>query len=234
MKRGAGTVLALLLSLPAFAEQPLALPPPDDPGFRLGVVTWGEASFAGQADQLTYGGRVSTDGPVANPWGRPLRLSVRLDITSTPGEAFDPADVTTFGRSAEARVGMTYRIASASYGGQAITTAVYAEGGFVTSMADQVLDRYLRQLGLGLEFAVAMGEQAARLRVGYARDERGGYIGAGQIALAGEVPLGGKGLVLGGDALLGTSRATVSRQADIFRVWVGLDVSRLWAVIAGS
>lgn len=230
-RRLALAALLILVAIPASAEQP---------GFRLGVVTWAEANYSGEANSIAGGGRIVADGPVANLHSRPLRVNVRLDLSSTPDAAFDLADLSTYGRTAEARVGFTYRLWRDDHdaGEQSVSTSLYAEGGFITALRDEpVRDRYHRLMELGAQFDVRMTKadhQAALLRIGYARDESAGYVGIGQIALAGEVPIGGKGLLFGGRALLNLSRASVSPQRDRFQVFVGLDVSRLYRVIAGD
>jgi hypothetical protein len=211
------------------AEKAPPLPPSPPEPFRLGMLMWGEAAFTGEADKQAVGGRLYTDGPIAGARSdHPLRLTVQLDITSVPGETFSLTDVATFGRGADLGVGIAWTWARTEVGDQVFTTSPYVRGGFVTSFADEVLDRYLRRVEAGVEFAVALSpDQRARFRVGYCRDERS-YIGTGQLCLAGEVPIGSKGVVFGGDALVNLSRATVSPQADIFRLYGGVDVTRMW------
>lgn len=237
-RRIAATLLLAIMAActlsPAFAEQPL--PPaaaPLEPGFRLQLATWGEANASGGSEEVTYGGRLAAEGPLANAWRRPLRIYVSLDVGAAPGETFDPSDVGTWARAADVTVGTAYRLARRTVEKQRISTGLYFEGGFTTALEGEVLDRYKRQMGLGLVFAVALdANRSAFLRVGYTRDELQGYIGAGGIRVVGQVPIGDKGVLLGGEALVNLSRATQTQQHDQFRLWAGVDLSRLYGVIA--
>jgi hypothetical protein len=221
------------------------LPPPpvaaasleqeQEPGLFLGLQAWSLAGFSGTAEErFTYGGRMLADGPVANPFGKPLRMFARLDLSTLPGRVFNIADVETFGRSAEFRGGIYQRLAQSRHPeGQRVTTSAVAWGGFATIRDDRIADRYLRSVGVGVRLAEE--SVGAELIVGWCRDEAAGYIGAGSVCVSGSAPMiGTRGaLVLGGNAVLNLSRASVTPQRDILRVWVGVSIGDVVSAIQG-
>jgi hypothetical protein len=209
-------------------EAPPVLPPtpaPSEPGLRLGLQAWSLAGFSGAADErVTYGGRISADGPVAHAWRAPVRMFAVLDLSALPGQALNLTSVESFGRSAEFRGGLYVRLAESWPAAQHITTSIVGWGGFATMMDGEFLDRYLRSGGIGLRLAEEVG--GAELVLAWCRDEAAGYIGAGQVCVSGSVPIAGtKGaMVLGGNAVLNLSRASVTPQRDRFVVFAGVSV----------
>lgn len=214
------------------SEEPVPVP---ERGLTLGFQTWGVAGFSGEAeDRFTYGGRLSADGPVANPWSRPLRMFARLDLTTQPGTTATFTNIEEFARSAEFVGGTYYRLADNRSGGQHITTSFVAWAGFATLRDGEVADRYTRKIGFGIRLAEETS--GAEVTVSYCRDEAAGYVGAGQVCVTGSVPLVfTKGImVMGGDAVLNMSRATVSPQRDIFRLMIGVAVDQVVALVRGN
>lgn len=211
--------------IPVAVPTPVPIPLPSPEPLRLGLQAWSLAGFSGKAaDRFTYGGRIFADGPVANTWGRPLRMFARLDISALPGQSVSFTNVETFGRSAEFRGGIYLALAESRPVGQHITTSLIGWGGFATIRDDDISDRYLRSGGVGLRLAEEIG--GSEITVAWCRDEAAGYIGAGQICVGGFVPIGAtKGaMVVGGNAVLNLSRASVTPQRDIFRFFVGVSV----------
>lgn len=207
------------------APPPALVPLEPERGLRLGLQAWSLAGFSGAAEErLTYGGRILADGPVAHAWRAPVRMFARLDLSALPGQALNFASVESFGRSAEFRGGLYVRLAEARPEDQHITTSVVGWAGFATLTEGEFLDRYKRSFGLGVRLAEETG--GAELVVGYCRDEAAGFIGFGQVCVGGSVPMAGTSgaIVLGGNAVLNLSRASVSPQRDIFRVFVGVSV----------
>lgn len=233
LSRATLLALALLLALPAGPAIAQDTAPPAEPvrGVSIEATTWSMVGFTADANRMTLGGRFAVDGPIANPWGHPARLYVGLDIAAVPGQAFDLASVETWGRSAELRLGTSLRIARATAGEQAITTSLYLQAGFATAIGDELLDRYLRHVQAGVLFEGG----GASLRLGYCRAEAAGYIGLGQVCVAGQAPIpGSHGIaVLGGDAAVNLSRAVITPQRDIFRVYIGVSLDQGWQVIQG-
>lgn len=228
----------LFLPLPVLqAEEPLSTFPMGEEatrGVSFDIVGRSEALFSGDANKLTYGGRISVDGPIANPWSRPFRLRIDLALSSTPGQSFQLSDLETYGRTARLSFGTTLQLARPLFAeNQKITTALYAGAGFTTALEDKLLDRYLRRMELSLEFRVVPADPtkkgAAFFRIGYCRDEVAGYIGVGQACIAGEVPITGTGgvLIFGGESLLNMSRATTSRQRDSLAFYLGVMLDAL-------
>lgn len=196
-------------------------------GVRLELLGTATAGLTGDDQQMIYGGRLAVDGPVAGAL-RQLRIGVELDLSGVAGETPSLADASTWGRGVRVRSGLRYTLARRDDG---ISTSAYLSGGFLTAIGDEVLDRYLREFSLGVEFAVdaSDGVPGARLRLGYCRSEEAGYIGAGQVCLSGHVPLGFTrgALVLGGDATLNLSRAVVTPQRDVLRLYVGASLPEI-------
>lgn len=219
--------------VPEEPVQRLAAPPPIipepepvEPGLRLQMLTWGEAGLSGEAEtSYVFGGRIRADGPIANTFHQPLRMFAALDISAEPGQQLSLASVETFGRSAELRAGMYLRLAESRPVGQHITTSLLAYGGFATMLNGQYLDRYRRSGGIGIRLAEEVG--GSEIVVSWCRDESAGWIGpVGQLCVAGAVPIAGTNgaLLLGGQAVLNLSRATVSQQRDTLTLWVAASV----------
>lgn len=209
--------------------------PPDEPGLRLGLQAWSLAGFSGTAEErVTWGGRLLVDGPLAHHGRGAVRIFARLDFSALPGEtAVSFVSVESFGRSAEMTGGAYVRLAERFPKGQHITTNAIVWGGFATMREGEFLDRYLRSGGVGLRLAEE--ESGAEISVSYCRVEAAGYIGAGQVCIGGSASLPGTNgaLVMGGDAVLNMSRATVSPQRDIFRLWLGASVGDIVAAVRG-
>lgn len=209
----------------AFKECPK--PPPaaavvrEPAPFRLAVRALSMAGFSGEAERrVTYAGRVLADGPLANTWGKPARVFVDLDISALPGQTFN-LGAEAFGRTAELRAGTYLTLAERWVGEQRITTSIVGWAGFATAIEGELRDRYMRSVGIGVRLAEET--TGARIIVGWTRNEAAGYQGAGQVAVIGEAPIAGTNgaLVIGGDALLGLSRASVTAQRDVLRLYMG-------------
>ena len=203
-------------------------PAPPEP-FRMSLQGWTLAGFSGEADsEFTYGGRIEVDGPIATFWTtKTFRMFGRLDLGTLPGETTSFSSVDTFSQSATFRGGAYLQLAESFPTNQRITTSVIGWAGFATMFADEVLDRYLRSFGIGVRLAEEVS--GANITLSYCRDEAGGYIGVGQICVGGSVPIIGtdRTLILGGNALLNLSRATVSQQRDTFTLYLGVDVGEI-------
>lgn len=216
------------LPAPAFELEP----EPDEAGLRVALEAWTLVGFSGAAgERVTYGGRLAADGPVALRGTGAVRMFAVLDLTAQPGEVLSFTDVETIGRAAEFRAGAYVRLAERRPPGQHVTTSVVAWGGFATVLEDVIADRYLRSGGLGVRLAEEVG--GAYIMAGWCRDEAAGYIGLGQVCVRGSVPVAGtKGtVVVGGQAVLNLSRATVTPQRDRFELHVGASIGDIVAAV---
>jgi hypothetical protein len=215
----------LFVPLSTYGQESV-VPPEPIRGFSFHITGWGEALLADQENEVTYGGRLLVDGPLANPWQHPLRLRIDLKLSATPGRDLNFTDLTTFGRTATANFGTTFHLSALDVGDQHISTSLYSGIGFTTALEDSLLEEFLRRFELGFEFRVDAADfEPAFFRISYCRDKVAGYIGLGQLCLAGELPVAnarGVSVLFGGEALLNMSKAVTTPQRDLLRFYVGL------------
>lgn len=189
-------------------------------GVRVSVQAWEQAAIGVDYDMsIVPGGRILVDGPLAIGGKALFRIYARTDITSLPGQSFDPAAPATFGRSASFVPGAYRQIGKVTVEAQKITTAIVAECGFATALKGEVLPRFARYCGGGLRF-----------------DERtsGAYLsgitayrdGSWEVRVSGSIPLKGiakDAISFGGEAILQFAPGV----PDVFFIKTAVDIPGL-------
>jgi hypothetical protein len=236
--------------VPAAAPAPAPTPLPDlvaranARSFRVQTELGAMVTMTGESGtDVTPTFSVDVDGPLAlgsrKSWGR---LGARLGLSSSPGEAFNAADVRTY-RAVD--VGLSLGRIIGVLGD--VSTMVLVEGTFSTrlkgSSEPPPRDRLVRSAGVGLRFMASRSNASLTAEVGY--DEATASCAADVVCtglhsgpaflLYGQVPIIRGAVLFGGDVSLSTGqRVPWVKRRDIERITVVVDPVAMVNVIRGQ
>lgn len=186
---------------------------------------------------------VDVDGPLAlgsrKSWGR---VGARLALSSSPGEAFNAADVSTY-RAVD--VGLSLGRVIGVIGD--VSTTVLIEGMFSTRLKGTTQpaprDRLVRSAGIGLRFAASRSSASLTTEVGYDEATAScdvtvvctGVRSGLAFLIYGQVPIIRGAVLFGGDVSLSSGqRVPWVRRRDIERITVTVDPVAMVNVIRGQ
>jgi hypothetical protein len=235
---------APLLATPAPSPSPDLVARANARSFRVQTELGAMVSMTGESGtDVTPTFTVDADGPLAlgsrKSWGR---LGARLGLSSSPGEAFNAADVRTY-RAVD--VGLSLGRVIGVLGD--VSTMVLVEGTFSTrlkgSSQPAPRDRLVRSAGLGLRFMAGRSNASLTAEVGY--DEATASCAADVVCtgvhsgpaflLYGQVPIIRGAVLFGGDVSLSTGqRVPWVKRRDIERITVVVDPVAMVNVIRGQ
>jgi hypothetical protein len=213
-------------------------------GFRVGTEFGAMATMTGEGGtDITPTFNVDVDGPLAlgskKSWGR---LGARLALSSSPGEAFNAADIQTY-RAVDVGVSLGRIVGVLGD----VSTMLLVEGTFSTRLKGSTQpaprDRLVRSAGVGVRFMASRSNASLTTEVGY--DEATASCASTVVCtglrsglaflLYGQVPIIRGAVLFGGDVSLSSGQRVpwVTRR-DVERITVVVDPVAMVNVIRGQ